>query len=309
MQFCFAWLAQDPYTKAVYGPKEIARAIEWFQKTHITVVNSPVDRNNIVFPLVTITAGAGGETNATLADVNYDTDEGFDQFWPTIVGPITPISYDSATGVLVFPYFEQIVVPEMLIVTKAGAELSIIDVEVDPDSDTEDGTVTITIDQTDIVHSFTNCAIKPLRPGQIVNLKSIINKESYAIQVRAQGEPVLLHWLFAIIKFCIFKYKKQYFEARGFENYTVKYGEFLEDPAWGIENVWARQITVEGNTHDFWPETVGDKVTQVIVQPRIADMESTNTPLDEQPWIGENADDPFPDFGAGDPNFVRFTVP
>lgn len=299
LQFCFASLAQDQLSKDEYGQKEIDRAVEWFQRTNIWVINSPTKPDNIDFPCVTIFDAGGREKteSTTIGDVNYDTEEPLDLYWPILVGPITPISYDFQTGNVVFSNFnDKILVPGMLLVTFDDKSYPILEVDSD--------TFTITI-AAGTVLNLAGCTIRPVKPSQIVTLKGVENTSNFVFMCHVQGATVHLHYLFSIIKFCLYKYKKQYFEARGFELTKVDWGEFKQNEVFPAEDVYTQSIIVSGVTRDWWPETVYDRIESVITQPRVEGMALplTEAQLAEQPWIGSENEDPFDDIDS-DPTTI-----
>jgi len=209
LEYCFAALPADDLTAADYGDSEVARAREWFQRTNIPVFLN-INANEAKFPCITIglQSSVEVEIEGSLADINADYVEDNDYNWPTLVGPITPTNYNSATGILSFNDNQLstfIVVSNMFVVDKAGNVYPILKVD---DND-------IYIPQ-NTVADFTDLLIKPQRPSYQTALESTIYRESYIIGCYVDSEPIHLVYLHTILIFLLLRYKQAYLEARGF---------------------------------------------------------------------------------------------
>ena len=269
LQYAFASLPRDPLTMSAYGEQEVTRAIEWFQKTNVRVFIN-LNMNEVKFPCISIGLMSSNEqeSEGTLGDVHYVSQEDNDSKWPTLVGPITPTAYSAATGIMAFNPAQLnafVLAPGMLLVDKTGKTYPIIEVM-------EDNSISIA---PGVVADWTDLLIKPQRPAFSTAVESTIYREGYAIGVHVDSEPVHLTYLHSIIVFALLRYKQALLEARGFERSTLSSADVRMDPANDPENVYSRYIQITGTVRQAWPKQISPKAAQVAVQ-----VTATQAPAD-----------------------------
>lgn len=99
--------------------------------------------------------------------------------------------------------------------------------------------------------------------GEATNLESVRHQESYTITMYVQGEPEHLLFLNSIMMFALYRYKKEYFEARGFEVSTIRVGQMARLSDMESEMVYARPIIMTGTVRHYWPSNQGPKLTSL----------------------------------------------
>lgn len=277
LQYVFASLKYDDLTSRVYGQKEIDQAAKWFMATEIPIfMSARVDKSK--FPCVSISQVDSSETELTLADVHYKPSEDNDLQNPPLTAVFAPVSFVSSTGVMIVPdsvTANLILAPGMVIYDDTGRGHPILEV-------TDRSTFSISAG---VTNSFSHAVIKGAAPSRIATLESVKERETYQIGCHVQGEPVHLTYLHSIIKFIIFRYRQDLFEARGFERSTSHSSDFSRNAFFDAELVFTRSITLTGTVTQVWPKLVSDKITGVV-----------GVPIAVQ--VGDAADAPDPDIGV-----------
>lgn len=255
LNYVFASLPQDSLTWKSYGEKDLAEARNWFLKTNIPVSLLPrLDESQ--FPQITIELVESTEVvpEATLGDVNYETEESVTELSPTISSKFTPTSYDPETGEMVLPGRTNGfgLYAGMFIVDRLGGLHEIEEIIDEVTLKLAPGTVA----------DFRGAAIKG-HAGWKVQVESSSFKESYRVGIHVQGEPSHLTWLHAIVQFALLRYKQVLMEARGFERSTFGSTQVSRAEWSEAENVISRYITISGYVRQFWPKTIAPAIDGV----------------------------------------------
>lgn len=272
---CFRSLRDDVLTQKVYGENVAAQAKAWFLKTNVEVVianglNLPPP------PIISIQLTGGGENEDTFADLHYQSSDPVDApQWESLVGPFDPESYDPVTGILVLPETvtaKLVVVEGMIVVTKTGRQLEI---------QTAAGAAVGLGPNT--VADLAGATIRGARPTQAVALESVKEDESWRVGVHVNGEPTYLTWLFAILKYVLYRGRED-LESRGLERVKLSFAE-PQDASYDSQPAYQRFMTVRGS------------VTQVWVKARHGRVYSVNQEIDAVKTIGAEATAPLADWG------------
>lgn len=273
LDYVFNSLAEDDLTKAEYGRKEIEAAKAWFRRTKINVMMSTaiVDPK---FPVITITQLEGAEAELTLSDTHYVPQQDDGRLWPALT-PEFGADYNMVTGVVTLPELDLVIAPGQQLVDWAGKAHEILEV-------IDDRTVKITPGVAD----FTKTVIKGRAPAQITRIGSAKHKENYAIGCHVQGEQTHLMYLHSLLVFCLYRYKKRLFEARGFERHGISSSDFRRNEAFENELTFSRHLTLTGYVPQVWPEETDDKITSTTTVPVVEGAGKQEDPED-QSWVSE----------------------
>lgn len=245
----FGTLIENPYLKAKYGMKEIARAKEFVLNNDIPVyMRHRVDKQE--FPCVTISIGQSSEDKAlaTLGDVSpfveeYAADE-LGKPIKYIISPFTPLSYDSQTGIVEMPenieeykYIE----PGMIAV----------------DPDTGDGYIVQGKAGTNGFRIITGASLSgklgivPQYQIYRARRERAGSQETYNIGCHVEGDPSTLIFLYSIVKYALFRYREGLLEANGFQLSTLTSTDLVKSDL-SAENVYSRWITLSGQIEESW---------------------------------------------------------
>lgn len=280
LDYAFASLPKDLLTKDEYGEREIAAARRWFLNTKVNVFMSTMV-NEPSFPAISITLMDSIEAETTLGDVHYLPQQDDDRTWPALTEAFTPVSYSQASGEMVLPEAVTLVLaPGQQILDAEGRAHEILEV-------LDDRKVTI---RAGTIADFTGAVIKGRRPSGVVEFESVRHKETYSIGCHVQGEQIHLTYLHTLLTFCLYRYKAELLEARGFERSVISSSDFRRNEAFETEMTFSRHLTLTGYVTQVWPGKVNQKVTATLVQPLRID-ESGKLPSDTDPddvsWIGD----------------------
>lgn len=251
LQYCFAYLSQDPLTQNVYGQKEAQRAIDWFQKNNIAVVMVPV-MNEMKMPCLSIRLMDSTEAEVTTGDTHYVPQELNNLTWPNLAGPFNPVGYDPATGIVDLVENDLVIAPGMVVVSAAG--------NVYPITFVNGPTQFITTKY--LTDNLNGLTIRGVEPSGITTLESVFYQERYQIGCHVAGEPVYLTWLHTITMFMLLRYKQALLEARGFEESVANAAAFDKDPN-DAENFFVRYITLTGKCRQYWPKYFVQRIQEV----------------------------------------------
>lgn len=251
LDYVFASLAKDDLTKGVYGQKEIDNAKKWFLSTNIPVfMNTRFDEAKL--PAITIGLIESSESELTLGDLHYIPQQIDLSVHPALTRPFTPVSYNSAQGALQLPNdLELIVVPGMVLVDSTGALHEILEV-------LDDVNIRIAPNQT---VSFNNTVIKGQKPGRIVEIESVVMKETYSIGCHTGGEQSQLTYLHSIVSWCLLRYKQELLEARGFERSQISSTDFRRNEGFEDQLAYSRHIQIFGFVRQSWPKGFRSLIT------------------------------------------------
>lgn len=298
-EWCFSFLANDALTSDHYGRKEIEAAKAWLRDTTIPV-KMVLGLTDVEFPCFSVNIVKGEESSATLAEVNYEPTKKININAKTVAGPLTPVSIDTANYTATFADFGgAFVVEGMIIVTKTGQKYAISAV---------DG-YTITLPAEAFKYSLTGLLIKTADPSFSVALGSQKMRETVQIGMHVgQGKAAHAMYLFSILYYILVRYKKDLFEARGFENYTISYGPLQQARYDDVKVVYERMFTLTGYVHNYWIRGKGGVITKALVQASAGDV-ATNMDPYESPFQGipdENINSDSQGFGDGDPDKITW---
>jgi hypothetical protein len=289
LETVFAGLKQDELTKNLYGEKEIARAIRWFNSTDIPVVMSYALRAETI-PAISIELNESSEVENTLADVHFQTSQPQEADWPPLTDKFAP-QYDPSTGTVTLPQSISdvfVCTIGMVLVDRNGDKhriLKIIDRQ------------HFVID-TALIIDFSGSYIKSSYPRLIETLESANFREGYRLGCTVHGDPLLVHYLHSILSFCLLHYRQDLLEARGIERTAISSGPVVLDQRFNKENVFSRFISLSGFVKNVWPKRRLDRVQWV---EGTLDVSKVNEiPLE---FVGEQAVDPafYVQRGAGLP--------
>jgi hypothetical protein len=288
LNYVWASLLQDPITAKEYGQVDLESAKKWFLNTNIPIKVAPI-RNELVSPSIDIILASSEEVTAesTVGDINPETAfETNGMSWPSLAGPLTPVSYDSKAGTVAIDPAdlpEDIFIgPGMFIIDKVGKEhevLASIDAftfQIAPNT----------------VADFRKALVKGHRPAWVTSIESSSFRESYRIAVNAGPEPSRVTLLHSVIIFCLLRYKQILLEGRGFERSTVSSSDIGINPSSGeTEVVFVRYVTLSGYVRNYWPKVVAPAID--VVQLGALRIDGVDTlPADTDPnqasWLGEN---------------------
>lgn len=289
LDYVFRGLATDDLTNKEYGKKQSDLAKEWFLSTNIPVamagrLDAPT------FPIITISLLDSSEAEATLADVHYETQEDTESSWPILSGPMRPVSYAAASGLMVLP-------DDGLDGLRLCAGMSLLDSDgnIHPIIEVlDDDTIAIA---PGTLANFDNVLIKGAKPLLITQLESLSFKESYAIACHVQGEQIHLIYLHSILVFLLLRYKQLYFEARGFERSTISSKDFSKNDLFEDANVWTRSIILSGYVRHYWPKAVNTRIYDVVESFQVGEQGTSGpgvldngTLATEDDWISVDRD-------------------
>lgn len=251
LDYAFASLVQDPFTRNEYGQREINNAKRWFLTTKIPVVMSTVV-NEVAMPAISISLIESAEEAVTLADVHLITQQDDLNAWPDLTQTFNPISYVTATGQMTVPDTIGIILaPGQQVIDHDGQAHEILEMQ---------GEFTFLI-KANTVANFTGSTIRGKRPSNLVQMESVRMRESYSIGCHAQGEQTYLTYLHSLLVFCLYRYKQDFLEARGFERSVVSSTDFRRNDSFDNELTYSRHLTLTGYVQQTWPKHFEQKIT------------------------------------------------
>lgn len=248
----FRALEEDAETAGRYGARESAQAKEWFLHQDVPVRIADGPEPPVATSLVLEPAG-GGEDAATLADVHHEVTDVDARVWAVLAGPLDPVSYDVATGVMVFSDDVTLVIaPGMLVVDREGRELPVLAAPATRVLRLAAGTR----------GEFRGMTIRGARPPRAVTLASIQESESYTLTVAAYGKPVYLSWLYAIVHYALL-WARQALETRGMERVRYSYQPPAQDSVTGVEALRTRGVVVTLMVRQIWVQDEQERIATV----------------------------------------------
>ncbi len=252
IDYVFRGLREDELTSADYGDNEIGQAKKWLSNTDIPVMmNTRLDEGK--YPCVAISLRESVETEATLGDIHYVTNERTEGDWPIVGGPFAPKAYSPSSGMMKLPaaFASSVTI---------GPGMSVIDTSGRPHAITEVLDADLVSLAPNTFADFSRAFIKGSRMLNITPLESLSFRETYSISVFAQGESVHGTYLFSAMCFLLLRYKEELLEGRGFERSTVSWSEFASRQDTPGENLFARTCTVTGYVRNFWPKNASREI-------------------------------------------------
>lgn len=261
LDYCFAWLRADPLSQGVNSDRDIREAKAWFFANNIRVVpRVRVEAAHV--PCISIEVDSSTERDNTTGDDHYVAREPVNQPWNPMTVPFTPLQWNPMTGVMVLPaaVAETLQLDStLLVVTAKGNAYQIQDV-LNPQ--------TLAL-LPDINDNFDSCTINPPQPSLLRHVQSAVFEEGYTLGCHVAGEPVYCQYLHSILVFCLLRYRKQLLEARGLECTKISSGSITKDDTFGTENVYTREVSVDGLIRQVWPVTVEPAIATVESQVKI----------------------------------------
>lgn len=255
----FRPLLEDDTSAGVYGQDELRQAREWFQNTDVPVrIADGLEPPTAT--CLTVKVADGQEDALTLADVHYEpVVEDIAAPWPVLAGPFDPVQYDVATGLLTLPdAVALVVVPGMIVVDRAGRELPVVSV---PDTHVVglgEGTPA----------DLQGMTLRAAHPHTFQALESLLESNTYQVGVHVHGEPVYLAYLFALVKYVLYR-GREILESRGMEQVRYAWTGPERDSALGeVENLYSRYFTVTAISRSTWAKRSGVRLTDVQVTVR-----------------------------------------
>ncbi len=274
LSYCFANEAQDSLTRARYGERDIAEATRWFQNNAVSVRMIPIG-NEAKAATISIKLVSSSEAEVTTADTHYIPQEENELQWPDLLGPLNPIGYDPATGIITCPegsIGSFIIVSDMLVLLQDGTTIPVVSAP---------GPDTLQI-RPGPVGKLDGLRVRGQPPTGINFLESVLYAETYQIGIHVAAEPTYLTWLHSIVCFILLRYKKTLLESRGFEQSIFSSSDFSRNPIVDTEQFYSRYITITGKVRQYWPSVFNQKI--VIVRPDL-EMESNLTDMEfDQNW-------------------------
>lgn len=288
LDYVFASLPQDPVTWKEYGEKSVQAAKDWFLKTNIPVVITPViDESS--WPKITLTLVESSEAinETTLGDVHSEPIESNDSQWPAIVTNYTPKSYIPVSGLVSWanpPPAPNRLAPGMFIIDHVGRAHEILEV-------LDNQTVLIA---QGTVADFRNATIKGHRPAFVTTIESASYREVYRVGVHVPAEPATLTWLHSIVVFCLLRYKEALLEARGYERSVLQSSDFVREEQFDTELIFSRYVTVSGYVRQYWPKMISRTIDSIDLETIKVDEAGTIKDAGVDPntqlWTGDDDD-------------------
>jgi hypothetical protein len=96
-----------------------------------------------------------------------------------------------------------------------------------------------------------------------LSLESAHFRETYRLGCLVDSEPVHLIYLHSLISYILLRYRRFYFEPRGFERMTISSSDFRKDSSLAPEVAYMRFITVQGTVIQTWPSAFNAKVAGI----------------------------------------------
>lgn len=246
----------DKYLKNAYANQ--TDRMKDFLKRQINVSSNERLPDYAKLPAIVLNIGDGVEDQSKqglgdspiFEDVSVDALQGAIKDPPNLIlGPTTPESYDSNTGVLTFTDALPNNVFEGQLVNDTINNKSYV--------------ITLVLDQfsveisTGLKANFTNMTISPQFPKYKNLVNTIWFYETYKISCFST-DPNELLFLYSIVLYILGRYKKTLLEARNFEITTHSYSQVYNPlpPGESSNLLWARDITIRGRVaHTFIQST------------------------------------------------------
>jgi hypothetical protein len=271
----------DPLLSTIYGQKEVDK-FRRFMKNKIQV-DMAYNIDTAKVPAIAISLEEGTEDTSKTGDALGD---GFQQqqidpgttygvFKPVqvILGPVTPIAYDSITGTVTFPtnvslksvFDGQILYDEK---NKVSYPIQVV---------LDDQTLMIEVGSEPDLDGITIRAPKNVVSNTV---RSYFFHEKVVLTCMAT-ETAELIYLFSLIMYIIGRYRITLFDIKNFEAATVSYGKVykaIEDP----QQIFARDITMTGRIENSYIEATTNILQGVSPDIKIGGMPQSPPGLQKQ---------------------------
>jgi hypothetical protein len=239
--------------------------VSWFLKTNVPVILDATLTNSPAIPCVIVGLQDSNEAEATLGDLHYVTSQTVESEYEPLTQKFSA-TYDINTG-LVVPSIPVVVNNQMVLQDKVGHTFKVLDTQIDPK-----GNENFLIGKNITVGDFSQCILKWATNKVSLQLESLWMAESYNIVCNVQGEPYYALYLYAVIKYCLLRYKKTLLEGRGFERTVIKCSKLMPNNTLGpvgSENIWCRVITISGFVKESWASQTSERVTSATYAPPV----------------------------------------
>jgi hypothetical protein len=256
---------QNPYLKRKYGQKQIDACKEWLLNNKIDVYMRHRDDKDQL-PCITIAMGSSQEKEEMkhMGDQAPETVQllpnQIGKPVPYIVKPFVPTSYDIDTGEI------------QLDTTISGVDsVSVGMILVNPDSGEGYVIEEITTDgfkiQPGIEITASRLGVVPQYQYYKARVEHSFFQETYHIGCHVSGDPQALLWLWAIVVYCLLRYRESLLEACGFTQSTLNSTDIALNEYFttsGGEKAWSRYIGLTGLIENTWiksPQRIIETVT------------------------------------------------
>jgi hypothetical protein len=115
------------------------------------------------------------------------------------------------------------------------------------------------------------------------------SQETYNIGCHVQGDTSTLMFLYAVVKYSLYRYKESLIEANNFQLSKLTSTDLVKNEGFSAENVYSRWITLSGQVEESWVKTPYRVIEAVGFTDNTADLKQgikicTNTePEDQNP--------------------------
>lgn len=287
LDYCFAWLPQDPITYNKNGKISVKAAKDWFLNTEINVVLSYHPFDITPFPCIAISIVSSTEDSNTTGDTNYDTDEQMQSTNLIAILNSTANAYDSTTGYLT------VANPDSKILTNTMLVYDLDDRTTSPILSVN--AINQVVLDTGITTSFKNIAILPATQFYNVALESARFKETYNIDMYTNTKQEDIIYMSCLTQFCLLRYRQAYLDERGFEQTSIASNAVNRVGEMDKEAVFTRSMSISGYVQQYWPKEInlviqGLQVSLVIASNLDGPVGDTPTQLAQEPWTTEKTD-------------------
>lgn len=243
---------KDPYLSKAYGTQP--ERMKELLKKQINIVMETRLPDTSKLPAIVIKIGGGSEDpqKQGLGDaIHYETVDGqqlgVKNFNNIVAGPVTPISYDTDSGLISFDTKLENVFPGQYVYDEVNFQQYEIQAVLDDYS--------LVID-TDIRANFSNMTIRTATNNVKHQKKSTWFYEDYTF-TSLSTDPNELMFLWSLILYILGRYKKTLFEARGLENMSFSYTPIYDpNPSDSTNILFARDVKISGRVeHSFIEST------------------------------------------------------
>ena len=261
IDFCFQNLLHDDLTRKFYGDKELGEIKSWIIDNEFAVVMAH-NLNNVKQPAISIEVADGQEIQQILGDIHVVPSEKvvfITKLPPVLV--FTPVAYDKTTGTITLAQNQTTaaVFPGQRVLDRANNVAYLIGDVID------DHTFQIPAGSEP---NLTRAEVVSADDLWTANVESVRESESFNIDCVVQGDPTKTLILQALVRFILYRYKRDLMEARGYENTIIKSSGLAFSTMYGKEAsqlLWKRVATVTGWSESTWPSSLRPPVQGISV--------------------------------------------
>ena len=256
--------SSDPYLKEAWGQQQIDRMKSFVAKQKINIMMETKLPDTSKLPAIIVKIGGGTEDpqKQGLGDSDHyeniqpATTQGIFPSQLIVLGPVTPISYDSVSGQISFdPSVDLTAVFEgQFVFDEVNKQLYEILVVLDDH--------TIMIDS-GLKPNLQGMTIRPQSNLVRNTLKSIWCYENFTLTC-ISTEPNELMFLYSLVIYILGRYKKNLFEARNFQISTMSYSEiYLPNPGDETNILFARDVSLRGRVEHSFISSTDEMITGI----------------------------------------------